>query len=162
MPTQMVSSMTEEHKKEFMIREMEMLQGIISRLSTNAFAVKGWAITLVVGILLLRGPPQQVLIAFIPVFCFWYLDAYFLSQEKKYRAGYDWVLKNRQTSDEYLFDMRLSRFDAAYPVINTMFSKTLVVLYGTIAVATALYYVSLVCSHADACLVCTRIIPCSA
>lgn len=144
-----MTHLTDDQKKEFMIREMEMLQGIINRMSTNAFAVKGWAITLVVGILLLRGPPQQVLIVFIPVFCFWYLDAYFLSKERKYRAGYDWVLKNRMTSDENLFDMKLDRFDDS--VINAMFSRTLVVLYGTIAVATALYYFSLVCSHTGAC-----------
>jgi len=133
-----------DEKKEYMIREKEMIQGIINRMVFNSFAVKGWAITLVVGILLFKGPPRQVLIALIPVLAFWYLDAYFLWQERRYRKSYEWVLKNRSQTEEHLFDMSANRFETSIrSKIGAPFSPTLVVLYGTIAVATILYYLSL-------------------
>ena len=131
-------------KREFMVRELEMIQNLINRMGTNSFAVKGWTITLVAGILLFKGSTQQVSIALIPVFAFWYLDAYFLWQERRYRKAYEWVLKNRLSSDEHLFDMNASRFEASISArIGTMFSATLIILYGTIAIAIILYYLSM-------------------
>ena len=139
-----VTRMTNDEKREYMVRELEMIQDIINRMGLNSFAVKGWAITLVVGILLFRGPAYQVLIALVPVLVFWYLDAYFLRQERMYRQVYEWVSKNRIKTEEHLFDMNANRFEKSVPSkIHTLFSSTLVYLYGTIAIATVLYYLSL-------------------
>jgi hypothetical protein len=139
-----VSLTNDEKTKEYMIREIEMIQDIINRMGLNSFAAKGWAVTLVVGILLFKGPAHQALIALIPVLAFWYLDAYFLWQERMYRQAYEWVLKNRLETEEHLFDMNAIRFETSVPSkIRTMFSITLVLLYGTIAIAIILYYLSL-------------------
>ena len=96
--------------KEYMLKEVDIIQGIIKRMAFNSFMIKGWAITLVVVALLLKGTRHQVLIAFIPLLVFWFLDAYFLWQERMYRKLYDWIISNRSKTDEYLFDMNAYRF----------------------------------------------------
>ena len=75
--------MEEEDKlREYMLKEIEIIQDIIRRMGFNSFMIKGWAITLVVVSLLLKGTEYQVWIAFIPLLVFWFLDAYFLWQER--------------------------------------------------------------------------------
>jgi hypothetical protein len=63
-----------ESLKEYMLKEIEIIQDIIKRMAFNSFMIKGWAITLVVVSLLLKGTDKyQIWIAFIPllVFGFW-------------------------------------------------------------------------------------------
>jgi hypothetical protein len=142
----------DERTKEYMIREMEMTQRVIDRLALNSFAVKGWAVTLVVGILLFRGPAHQVWIAFLPILVFWYLDAYFLWLERMYRTLFEWIRDNRSKTDEHLFDMNPHRFEKAVPSkLRTAFSTTLVCLYGTMAIVTILYLSFLLLLHAGDC-----------
>jgi hypothetical protein len=110
----------------------------------NSFMIKGWAITLVVVTPLLKGIKHQVLVAFIPLIVFWFLDAYFLWQERMYRRLYDWVISNRLKTDEHLFDMNAYRFkDKVQSRFRIMFSITLGWFYGSIAVLIAIYAIAL-------------------
>ncbi len=123
-----------------MPKEIEIIQDIIKRMAFNSFMIKGWAITLVVVTLLLRGAKHQVWIAFIPLLVFWFLDAYFLWQERMYRKLYEWVINNRLKTDEYLFDMNAYRFkDKVQSRVRIMFSITLGWFYGSIAILTIIY-----------------------
>jgi len=122
-----------ENLKEYMIKEIEIIQGIINRMAFNSFMIKGWAITLVVVTLLLKGTEDQILIAFIPLLAFWSLDAYFLWQERLYRKLYGWVINNRLKTDEYLFDMNSYRFkNEVQSRYKIMCSTTLFLFYGFI------------------------------
>jgi len=126
--------------KEYMLKEIEIIQDIIKRMAFNSFMIKGWAITLVVVTLLLKGTRFQVLIAFIPLLVFWFLDAYFLWQERMYRELYNWVISNRLKTDEHLFDMNAYRFkDNVQSKFRIMFSITLGWFYGSIAVLVIIY-----------------------
>ena len=123
-----------------MLKEIEIIQDIIKRMAFNSFMIKGWTITLVVVTLLLKGAKYQVLIAFIPLLVFWFLDAYFLRQERMYRKLYDWVIANRLNTDEHLLDMNAYRFkDAIQSRSRIMFSITLGWFYGSIAILVAIY-----------------------
>ena len=129
-----------EQLEKFFIEEIKIIQDIIKRMAFNSFMIKGWAITLVVVTLLLKGNKYQVLIAFIPLLVFWFLDAYFLWQEKMYRELYKWVVKNRLITDEYLFDMNAYRFkDKVQSRLRIMFSITLGWFYGCIAILIVIY-----------------------
>jgi len=132
----MVMQMEEkETLKDYLLKEIDIIQDIIRRMAFNSFMIKGWAITLVVVTLLLKGTGYQVWIAFIPLLVFWFLDAYFLWQERMYRKLYDWVIKNRLKTDEYLFDMNAYRFkDEVQSRFRIMFSITLGWFYGSIAI----------------------------
>ena len=128
--------------KEYMLKEVDIIQEIIRRMAFNSFMIKGWAITLVVVALLLKGTEYQVWIAFIPLLVFWFLDAYFLWQERMYRKLYEWVIKNRLKTDEYLFDMNAYRFkDEVQSRFRIMFSITLGWFYCSIAILIVLYSV---------------------
>lgn len=133
-----------ENLKEYMLKEIDIIQDIIKRMASNSFMIKGWAITLVVVTLLLKGNKYQVLIAFIPLITFWFLDAYFLWQERMYRKLYNWVISNRLKTDEYLFDMNAYRFkDKVQSKVRIMFSITLGWFYGLIAVLVVIYSIIL-------------------
>jgi hypothetical protein len=123
-----------------MLKEIELIQDIIKRMASNSFLIKGWTITLVVASLLLKGPRYQTWIAFIPLMMFWFLDAYFLWQEKMYRKLFDWVMDNRLKTTEHLFDMNARRFkDSVSPIYRIVLSTTLGWFYGSIAFLIALY-----------------------
>jgi len=131
---------TKEELKEFMLKEIEIIQNIIKRMAFNSFMIKGWTITLVSVTLLLRGSTYQVLVAFIPILVFWFLDAYFLWQERLYRRLYNWVIKNRMNTDDHLFDMNAYRFkDKEQSKLRIMFSITLGWFYGSLFILTLIY-----------------------
>ena len=73
------------------IRHLEMIQGIINRMASNSFMLKGWAVTLVAGVFALAAKDTDklyFLVAYIPVIIFWGLDSYYLLQERLYRDLY--------------------------------------------------------------------------
>jgi len=94
--------------EQISIRYLEMIQGVISRMGSNSFALKGWTVTLVAGILALSSAltdKTYVLVALVPVVVFWSLDAYYLQLERQYRALFNHV---RETQDAPIdFDLRL-------------------------------------------------------
>jgi len=130
-----------ENLKEYMLKEIDIIQDIIKRMAFNSFMIKGWAITLVVLTLLLKGTEKyQVWLAFIPLLVFWFLDAYFLWQERMYRKLYEWVINNRLETEEYLFDMNAYRFkNEVQSIPRIMFSITLGWFYGSIAILVIIY-----------------------
>ncbi|MDQ7032464.1 MAG: hypothetical protein Q9M37_07085 [Desulfonauticus sp.] len=131
---------TKEELKEFMLKEIEIIQDVIKRMAFNSFMIKGWTITLVAVTLLLRGTTYQILIAFMPILVFWFLDAYFLWQERLYRRLYNWVIKNRMNTDEHLFDMNAYRFKhEEQSKLRITFSVTIGWFYGCLFVFTLIY-----------------------
>jgi hypothetical protein len=126
--------------REYLVKEVDLIQSVIKRMASNSFLMKGWTVTLVVGSLLLNGNKNHVLIAFIPLIVFWYLDAYFLWQERMYRQLYKWVIENRLKTDEHLFDLNAYRFrDKVSSRWGVMFSDTLLPFYVSIAILLFIY-----------------------
>lgn len=126
----------ENHKEpsEAYFQELEQIQQIIEREANNSFKIKGWTITLVVVVILFRAGDYQILLGYIPLISFWYLDSYYLKQERKFRELYNWVRSNRINSNEKFFDMNPSRFSESTDTIcDIMWSKTQLFFYGMIA-----------------------------
>ena len=73
---------------------LEMIQGIVNRLSHNSFLLKGWTVVLISVLFALGAKdknPLFIYLAYFPSIAFWCLDAYFLWQEKLFRKLYDFV-----------------------------------------------------------------------
>jgi hypothetical protein len=71
---------------------LNILQNIISRMAGNSANCKTWCITLVSGILVIiadKGKPNYAWIALIPIILFFFLDAYYLGQERAFRASFN-------------------------------------------------------------------------
>ena len=139
-----------ESLKKYMLKEIDIIQDIIKRMAFNSFMLKGWTITLVVVSLLIKGTDKyQIWIAFIPLLVFWFLDAYFLWQERLYRKLYDWTINNRLKTNKYLFDMNAYRFkDEVQSKLRIMFSTTLGWFYGSIAILIIIYSVVILITKA--------------
>ena len=123
-----------ENMQEILHKEIDLIQDCIKRMANNSFLLKGWTVSLVV-IVLAIGKDHEFKKVFpilmLLIACFWYLDAFFLRTEKMYRKMYEWVIKNRKNTEEYLYHLDPHRFsnDVAGE-IKIMFSKTLCVFYG--------------------------------
>jgi hypothetical protein len=117
-------------------KEIDLIQNCIDRMAKNSFMLKGWAISLLAVVLALTADRLNPLFlfcsVFIPLLCFWYLDAFFLRTEKMYRKMYEWVLKERKEGKmDFQYDLEPSRFKNQVEThCRVMFSKTLRVFYG--------------------------------
>ena len=124
--------------KEILHKEIDLIQGVINRMANNSFLLKGWLISLIAVVLALSKDSLlschsnlTLLILCFPIIIFWYLDAFFLQREKCYRELYDWVIKNRMTSNENLYslDFRPHKKNVK-SIFRIMFSQTLFPFYG--------------------------------
>jgi hypothetical protein len=128
--------MDEETLKKFYLEEIKIVQDIIRRIASNSFVMKGWAITLVTATLVIKISVEQkyaIFIALIPLISFWYLDAFFLRQERLFRKLYEWIITNRltdKTSQRKYFDMSTKQFiKEIESTFRIMFSKTILWFY---------------------------------
>ena len=88
-------------------KHLEMIQGIVNRLSTNSFLLKGWSVVLVSAFFALSAGssnPAFIFLAYIPALVFWGLDGYFLWEERKFRALYDHVRKLDESAIDFSMD----------------------------------------------------------
>ena len=84
------------------LKHLEFIQGIVNRLASASFRMKGWSVVLVSAllVLLVRASPAELgIILVFPVLMFWALDAYFLSRERLFRKLYDRVRKGTEGED---------------------------------------------------------------
>src|SRR4051812_14887253 len=70
------------------VKHLEMIQAVVARLGSNAFLIKGWAITVTgafVGFAVDRNQWQLAAASVVPTLLFWMLDASFLRNERLFR-----------------------------------------------------------------------------
>jgi hypothetical protein len=131
--------MDKKDLRVYLFKEIGIVQNIIGRMANNSFLIKAWAITLIVASLIVKGATYHHYVAFLPWFVFWCLDAYFLRMERLYRKLYDWLIINREKSEDFLLDINKAslenRFGKEVPHMpRVMLSKTLVTFYAVLLV----------------------------
>jgi len=113
---------------------LEMIQGIVNRLSHNSFLLKGWSVVLVSAMFALAAKDSQLLfvyLAYFPAVVFWGLDGYFLHQEKLFRALYDHVRDLEEDKINYSMDTSIVKSNVPSWSSVTL-SKTLLAFHGVI------------------------------
>lgn len=123
------------------IKHLEFIQGVINRLASDSFRLKGWSVVLVSALFALLAREDRIefaAVALVPVIAFWGLDGYFLWQERLYRALYDHIRVLEE--DKIDFSMNVSSFKADHKRtwFGATFSRTLLLFYGSLAAAVAL------------------------
>lgn len=139
-------------KLEKKMQHREFVQNAITRMNTNSFQIKGLAITIVSGFLAIYAAVQKPLFIIIPVpfiVIFWFLDAYYLQLERKFRGIYKDITGQTHsplTTKIYEINPRLYK-DKKYSYINVVISKSIWPIYlltilGLIITYTTIIYES--------------------
>ena len=128
-------------------KHLELIQGVVNRLSTNSFLLKGWSVVLVSALFALSTPQSDtsfIYLAYIPAAMFWGLDGYFLWQERLFRDLYDHIRKLDESAIDFSMDTTPFKSGKdARAWSNAVCSKTLApfhgVLIGAIVVVMGIY-----------------------
>ena len=131
-------------------QHLEFIQNIITRMNTNSFQLKGIAITIVSALLAIYGGTQNVIFIFLGIpstLLFWFLDSYYLQQERKFRGVYNNVAGLKKLNAEGVEDIDnkenkivvkpyampineyTKKINKQYSYFNVFFSKTILWLY---------------------------------
>lgn len=120
---------------------MIFIQGVITRMNTNSFQIKGWTITIVSALLALYANSSNVIyifIAIVPVLLFWFLDSYYLQQERKFRGIYNDIAELNDGANKNSvrpFEMPLQNYkEGKYCYHKVFFSKTILWFYFVITI----------------------------
>lgn len=122
------------------IKHLEFIQSNIARMNQCSFQMKGWMITVVTALLALFaasidketgvGNIMFIFIAIAPTVIFWFLDSFYLQQERKFRGIYNDIVADLNEDRIKLFAMPLGEYDGCkYCLLHIMFSKTECPLY---------------------------------
>lgn len=111
------------------IKHLEFIQLTITRMAYNSFLIKGWLIlgfVWITWIWTVLNLQVYLMIIWIISLIFWWLDAYYLTLERKFRDLYNVVrLKKEEDID---FDMGIERV-YFYNILEVFKSLSLTVFY---------------------------------
>jgi len=128
-------------------KHLEFIQGVITRMASNLFFLRGWTVTLIAALLVLfiKGTNSEYVIYFLLVFIlvFWILDGYFLSQERLFKDLYNHVRKLNEEEIDFSMDTSEFKKYKKNTLVYVMFSSTLLVFYLPL-VGVALFIVYLI------------------
>ena len=118
-----------EKYSEDLRQHLSFIQGVITRMNSNSFNMKGWMVTIVAALAALYAngnaqcPVVYLIIALISVLIFWCLDTYYLMKEKKYRELYEDAVAGNIT----LYTMKVDKYKVCFG--SVFISKTIWPIY---------------------------------
>jgi hypothetical protein len=124
-------------------KHLEFIQGVINRMAGNLFFLKGWAVTLISGLLILSSKdsnPKFVFVTCFPIMIFWVLDGYFLSQERLFRDLYEDVRKLKERDINFSMNTEKYKVFCRNSILSSIFSPTLLWFYFPLVVAMFVVY----------------------
>jgi len=119
---------------------LEIIQGVINRLSHNSFLLKGWSVVLVSAMFALAAKDSQLMfvyLAYFPAIAFWCLDGYFLRQEQLFRKLYDRVRVLDKDQIDFSMNTKVVE-DKVDSWLEITMSKTLSAFHGVLLVSIVL------------------------
>lgn len=129
--------------KDSEMKHLEFIQGVLTRMASNSFAMKGWMIAIVSALLALYADSKPknecyLLVAAIATLLFWIIDAYYLYIERKYRKLYKDIINDEKV---LLFDMSTKKYESFWGFLKAMFgSVSTIVMYLPIIAGLILAY----------------------
>lgn len=133
-----------ETKAEFsndQVKHLEFIQKAVDRMGSNSFQMKSWMLVVVTALLGSYANTLNknfVLLAIFPTVIFWFLDAYFLQQERKFRGIYNDVIGNNNIKP---YTMPIGQYTGGkYSLWDVFTSITLFTLYGSIILVLIVIY----------------------
>lgn len=122
------------------LKHLEFIQNNITRMSTNSFLIKGWSITLISALFALaqkEANKDYVLLTYFAIPLFWYLNGFFLLQERKFRELYDDVRQKNEKDIDFSMDISVYK-QGKCTLISSLFAKSIWFLYLFMVMVTLL------------------------
>lgn len=128
------------------IKHLEFIQNIITRMNTNSFQIKSWAVTIASALLAIYSSTKNhyfILVALFPIVVFWFLDTYYLTQERKFRGLYNDVAGVTDNPKSIKpFEMRPDLYvGGKYSFWSSFFSITILKMYLSISAVLFLLFI---------------------
>lgn len=114
------------------VKHLEMINGIINRLGSDSFKLKGWSVTLAAGIFALSSKDSKYvffLVVYVPLIVFWILDTYYLQLERKYRNLYDKVRQLEEKDIDFSMNLTKDLFTEKTRFFRCFFSVSEIIFY---------------------------------
>lgn len=128
---------------EIKLKHLDFIQSNITRMNNCSIQMKGWAITIIAALLAVYaatindcgvGKNVFIFIAIAPAALFFFLDSYYLQQERKFRAVYNDVAELNDSESAIVirpFEIPLNKYKGwKYCILRAMLSWTEIPLYG--------------------------------
>lgn len=120
------------------LKHLEFIQQTINRMASNLFLLKGWTVTLIAAMFALAANESKgyyFVLAYFPMFMFWLLDGYFLSQERRFRSLYEHVSRLDEGAIDFSMDTQpFKNTPSRNKWLHSIFSPTLLIYYGLLLV----------------------------
>ena len=121
------------------VEHLKMIQGVINRLGQNSSQAKNWSVAAVTAIMAFNSRSAQAItccVALFPALCFWILDAYYLRQERLFRALYSSAAAGQvraNSMDTSPYEMSVA------PIKSVMFAMPVLLVHGIIFVVIGIF-----------------------
>lgn len=112
---------------------LELIQGVINRLSSNTFLFKGWSITIIGAVftaMIATNNNDFLWLILGIVLMFWAIDAYYLMLERGYRKLYKQVAET--SSEKIDYGMNIGQFIKFSAWLEALRRPVLLLFYGVI------------------------------
>jgi hypothetical protein len=128
------------HESSAVLKHLDMMQGIINRMSVNSRSCKQWCVVLIAGIFALiakQGSAEFAVLALFPLILFCFLDTYYLTLERRIvdanNAFLDKLNDGRLQTNE-LFKVKTEREKVISSLVKTSTSLAIWPFYSLIGV----------------------------
>jgi hypothetical protein len=122
-------------------KHLDYLQAIITRMNSNSFQLKNFSVVIISAMFVLFAATPKALFLFLtgfPLLIFWFLDAFYLQQERKFRALYNDVAGLTCQYAIKTYEMSTKEYKGnGYSFGECFFSKTILLFYGSLLVVVA-------------------------
>ncbi len=123
---------------EKQMKHLEFIQGVITRMNRNSFQLKGMCITIVAALVTIftsKNNENYLFIAIIPTVLFWFLDSFYLKQERQFIGIYNNVARLKNDVEIKPYEMPITKFKGGdYCYWKVFISKTQFGLYGVLVI----------------------------
>lgn len=133
-------------------QHLEFIQNIITRMNTNSFQIKELTILIITACLAIYASEKinlMLLIPIIPTLVLWFLDAFYLQQERKFRSLYNDVanINAPKLYNPKPYEMPICKYTAdknsSLSFWRAFFSQTILLFYCSLIITLLVLFVIL-------------------
>jgi len=150
-----IDGMRNEKIDDYILKEIDLLEKCIERMAKNSFEIRKWTVGIISIISSVANNSEKssiMLLCFIIICTFWYLDAYYLRYERMYVDKYNWIVNNRTDENlkglldlnprnQYFYNTNEVYNQKKFNIWKIMMSVTLKYFYGVLLIGSIFVYV---------------------